>query len=120
MLKKGDEWHTMEERRGRRTKGHEKLARERIERLFNLAEEISDSGDDNEPKRLIELARLIGRRYNQRFNKSQRTKICRGCNSFLNSNNSRNRLSSNGWKTVTCLNCDSIRRYRIPKKSNSE
>ena len=40
MLKKGDEWHTMEERRGRRTKGHEKLARERIERLFNLAEEI--------------------------------------------------------------------------------
>ena len=49
----------MSKRVGRRTKGQEKLARERIERLFVLAEESSRKGDSNESKRFIELARLI-------------------------------------------------------------
>jgi len=99
-------------RAGRRTQGHEKLARERIERLFTLAEESSKNDNPEESKRLIELARLIGKRYNQRLSKSQRIKICRKCNSFLNSGNSKHRLSPKGWKTVTCLDCGSVVRYR--------
>tara|TARA_B100001750_G_C15474340_1_gene581616 strand:+ start:1262 stop:1588 length:327 start_codon:yes stop_codon:yes gene_type:complete len=98
---------------GRRTQSQEKLARERIERLFVLAEESSKSGDIEESKRLIELARLIGKRYNQRLNKSQRIRICRNCNSFMNSKNSTNRISSKGWKTITCLDCGTIGRHRL-------
>ena len=101
----------MSKRVGRRTQGHEKLARERIERLFTLAEESSKNDDPEESKRLVELARLIGKRYNQRLSKSQRIKICRKCNSFLNSGNSKHRLSPKGWKTVTCLDCGSVVRH---------
>ena len=103
----------MSKRVGRRTQGHEKLARERIERLFTLAEKSSKNDDPEESKRLVELARLIGKRYNQRLSKSQRIKICRKCNSFLNSRNSKNRLAPKGWKVVTCLDCGSVIRYRI-------
>ena len=106
----------MSKRVGRRTKGHEKLAKVRIERLFFLAEESSKSSNFNEAKRLIELAQLIGKRYNQRLSKSQRLKICRKCNSFLNSSNSRNRLSPKGWKVVTCLDCSSVIRHRIRQR----
>ena len=106
----------MSKRVGRRTRDHERLARERIERLFILAEESSKNGNPAESKRLVELARLIGKRYNQRLSKSQRIKICRKCNSFLNSGNSKHRLSPKGWKVVTCLDCGSIIRHRIQKR----
>jgi ribonuclease P protein subunit RPR2 len=101
---------------GRRTRDHERLARERIERLFTLAEESSKNGNLAESKRLVELARLIGKRYNQRLSKSQRIRICRKCNSFLNSGNSKNRMSPKGWKTVTCLDCGSVVRHRTQNR----
>ena len=110
----------MSKRVGRRTKGQEKLARERIERLFVLAEESSRTGDPTESKRFIELARLIGKRYNQRLSKSHRIKICRNCNSFFSSKNSKNRISSKGWKTITCLDCGKIVRHRFQNSENSE
>jgi RNase P subunit RPR2 len=98
---------------GRRTKDHERLARERIERLFELAEKSSKSGNS---KGLIVLARQIGKRYNQRLSKSQRIRICRKCNSFLNSGNSKNRISPKGWKTVTCLGCGYVARHRTQNR----
>ena len=106
----------MSKRVGRRTQGHEKLARERIERLFTLAEKSSKNENPEESKRLVELARLIGKRYNQRLSKSQRIKICRKCNSFFNSGNSKHRLSPKGWKTVTCLDCGSVVRHRTQNR----
>ena len=106
----------MSKRVGRRTRDHERLARERIERLFTLAEESSKNGNLAESKRLVELARLIGKRYNQRLSKSQRIRICRKCNSFLNSGNSKNRMSPKGWKTVTCLDCGSVVRHRTQNR----
>ncbi len=106
----------MSKRVGRRTRDHERLARERIERLFTLAEESSKNGNLAESKRLVELARLIGKRYNQRLSKSQRIRICRKCNSFLNSENSKNRMSPKGWKTVTCLDCGSVVRHRTQNR----
>ena len=93
----------MTKRVGRRTKSQEKIARDRIDKLLNLAMESSNDGDSDQSKRFIELAKLISKRYNQRLTKFQRLLICRDCNSFLNSQNSKNRLSSKGWKIVTCL-----------------
>jgi len=98
---------------GRRTKSQEKIARDRIDKLLNLAMESSNDGDSDQSKRFIELAKLISKRYNQRLTKFQRLQICRDCNSFLNSQNSKNRLSSKGWKIVTCLECGSVSRYGL-------
>ena len=109
----------MPRKRGRRSKFQEELARERIERLFVLAEESSNDGEIEESKRFIELARLIGKRYNQRFKNLQRVKFCRKCNSFLNSKNSKNRISSKGWKIITCLSCGYIGRHGL-KNGNKQ
>jgi len=100
-------------RGGRRTKSQEKIARDRIDKLLNLAMKSSNDGDSDQSKRFIELAKLISKRYNQRLTKFQRLQICRDCNSFLNSQNSKNRLSPKGWKIVTCLECGSVSRYGL-------
>ena len=64
-------------------------------------------------KRFDELALMISKRYNQRLTKNQKSQICKGCSSFLNSKTSKHRISPKGWKIITCLNCDTISRYKI-------
>ena len=103
----------MAKRRGRRTKKQEKIAKERIGLLLDLALKSSDEEKYEQSQRVVELALLISKRYNQRLTKSQRLKICRDCNSFLTSKNSRNRLSPKGWKIITCLNCGSVSRHVV-------
>ena len=103
----------MAKRVGRRNKSQEKIARDRIDKLLNLAMKSSTDGDYDQSKRFVELARLISKRYNQRLTKFQRLQICRDCNSFLNSKNSKNRISCKGWKIVTCLDCGSVSRYGL-------
>ena len=108
----------MPRRRGRRTSRQEKLARERISVLFEMAKSFSTNGDLEGSKRFIELARLISKRYNQRFTKAQRISICRSCNILFSSTNSRFRFSPKGWKVVTCLDCGNITRFKT-KDSDS-
>ena len=101
----------MAKRRGRRTKHQERIAKERIELLLELALKSSNEDKSEQSRRFVELALLISKRYNQRLTKSQRLKICRDCNNFLTSKNSRNRLSPKGWKIITCLECGSVSRH---------
>ena len=103
----------MAKRRGRRTKNQEKIARERIESLLDLALKSSDEENVEQSRRFVELALLISKRYNQRLTKSQRLKICRDCNNYFTSKNSRNRLSPKGWKIITCLDCGSVSRHVV-------
>lgn len=103
----------MPRRTGRRTKSQEKIARDRIDKLLNLARESSRDKEYKQSKRFVELALLISKRYNQRLTKIQRFQVCRKCNSFLDSKTSKNRISSKGWKTITCLDCGSIVRYGL-------
>ena len=103
----------MAKRPGRRTKNQEKIAKERIELLLDLALKSTIEDKFDQSQRFVELALLISKRYNQRLTKSQRLKICRDCNSFLTSKNSRNRLSPKGWKIITCLNCGSGSRHVV-------
>ena len=103
----------MPRRTGRRTKSQEKIARDRIDKLLNLARISSQDKDYEKSKRFVELALLISKRYNQRLTKIQRLQICRKCNSFLDSETSKNRISSKGWKQTTCLDCGFIARYGL-------
>ena len=105
----------MPKRAGRRTKGQEKIARDRIDKLLSLAMQSSIDEDYEQSKRFVELAMLISKRYNQRLPKAQRLQICRKCNSFLDSKTSKNRLSPKGWKIITCLSCGSVYRHNVKK-----
>ena len=103
----------MARRGGRRTKSQEKIARDRIAKLLNLAMQSSLEDEYEKSKRFVELALLISKRYNQRLTKNQKSQICKTCSSFLNSKNSKHRISPKGWKIITCLTCNSISRYKI-------
>ena len=103
----------MARRGGRRTKSQEKIARDRIAKLLNLAMQSSLEDEYEKSKRFVELALLISKRYNQRLTKNQKSQICKHCSSFLTSKNSKHRISQKGWKISTCLNCDTISRYKI-------
>ena len=110
-VKKRNQWAIVVKRRGRRSKKQEEIAQTRIDKLFNLALDYSNQDNKEESKKVIELALSISKRYNQRLTKKQRLQICRNCNIFFNSDNSRNRLSPKGWKVITCLECDNIMRF---------
>ena len=114
VLKKATNGPVVPRRTGRRTKRQEKIARDRIDKLLNLARKSSYDKEYEQSKRFVELALMISKRYNQRLTKMQRLQICRKCNSFLDSKTSKNRLSSKGWKIITCLDCGSIARHSLP------
>ena len=114
VLKKATNGPVVPRRTGRRSKSQEKIASDRIDKLLNLARKSSYDKEYEQSKRFVELALMISKRYNQRLTKMQRLQICRKCNSFLDSKTSKNRLSSKGWKIITCLDCGSIARHSLP------
>jgi len=60
----------------------EKIARERIQILFDLAKkEIRKKPERS--RHYVELARKIGTRYKVRFSKDLKEKFCKKCNSLL-------------------------------------
>ena len=118
VLKKATNGLIVPRRTGRRTKSQEKIARDRIDKLLNLARKSSHDKEHEQSKRFVELALLISKRYNQRLTKEQRLQICRKCNSFFDSENSKNRISSKGWKTITCLTCGSISRHKFENQKS--
>ena len=67
----------MARRGGRRTKSQEKIARDRIAKLLNLAMQSSLEDEYEKSKRFVELALLISKRYNQRLTKDQKSQICK-------------------------------------------
>ncbi len=87
------------------------MAKERIGILFRLAEKTFDES----PKmsnHYVEIARKISMRYNVRFSKEQRRRICHRCYSFLVPGaNCRVRLGGK-HVTVSCLNCGGCMRYQ--------
>jgi ribonuclease P protein subunit RPR2 len=100
-------------RRGRKPVWQQKIARERIQILFNLAErEIKKHPERS--RRYVELARKIGLRYNVRLPKDLKRKFCKKCNTILIPGyNCKVRLEKKK-KTIAiyCLNCNSV--YRHP------
>ncbi|MEW5759610.1 MAG: hypothetical protein AB1779_02455 [Candidatus Thermoplasmatota archaeon] len=102
-------------RKGIRTKLMISIGRERINKLFKLAESSALNRNFALAKRYVELARKIGTRYNIRLGKEQKGKFCKKCGSFLlQGYNAKTRIAR-GRITITCLNCMNIRRMNIRK-----
>ena len=102
----------MPRKRSRRPKFQEKLARDRINKLFLLFDSKNFSAQIN-PKKCIKFVKLIGKRYNQRLPSSYKIKFCRRCNTKFKSDNSRFRISKKGWRSISCLECGEIYRFKI-------
>ena len=77
----------------------QKIAAERIEILFDLAEKYFSKKPERS-KRYVELARKIGMRYNVRLSKPMKERFCKKCSALMTKNTME--LKSG---TVKCLNC---------------
>jgi ribonuclease P protein subunit RPR2 len=103
-------------RRGRRTKEMVRIAGERIDILFTLAEEEASSKNLIRANRYVDLARRIGMRYNVRIPGNYKRRFCRHCHSYLVPGaNSRVRLRG-GKITVYCENCQEYSRIPIKEE----
>ncbi|MHC1567063.1 MAG: ribonuclease P protein component 4 [Candidatus Syntropharchaeia archaeon] len=90
-----------------------KIALQRIERLFELAEESEEYCD-----RYVELARKIGMRYRVRIPKHLKMRICKHCYSFLvPGRNARVRLRGD-YIATTCLKCNKVMRRPYGKSKD--
>ncbi len=103
--------------RGTKPEWQKALAKERIKRLFEMADK-SFRKDPDRSHRYVQLARKIGMRYNVRIPREMRTMFCKKCYKYLKANiNSRVRTrSTQGAVVVTCLECGHVMRYPYGKE----
>lgn len=88
-----------------------KIAEERIERLFELADERMPERELAD--RYVELARKIGMTYNVSIPREFRKRFCHECHSFLKPGvNCRVRINSkNRTVNYLCRECGNVNRY---------
>ncbi|RLF16608.1 MAG: ribonuclease P [Thermoprotei archaeon] len=101
-------WRRLEVREAR------DIARQRIRRLFELAEEASRR-EPSLADRYVELARLISMRVKVRIPRDLRRRFCHNCGSYLRFGvNCRVRLAKrrSPHVAITCLRCGYV--HRIP------
>lgn len=89
-----------------------RIARERIEKLFNLAEKEFKTKPERS-KKYIELARKIGKRYNVRLTKEQKRSFCKKCNQLLilGKTSEARHDSKKKLIIIKCTNCGNIYKY---------
>ena len=90
-----------------------KIAKERIERLLDMAK-FNFENHSERSKKYVELARKIGKRYNVRFTKEQKRSFCKKCNQLLIQGKT-SEVETDPVKKliiIKCTNCGNI--YRNP------
>jgi len=89
------------------------IAKERIDRLFELAETAAQAGNASRSKRYVSLALRMGERHKVRA--SHKRTYCGNCLMyFIPPRNVRVR-TGRGRVSMTCLECGFITRYPIHK-----
>ena len=105
----------MPHRHLRAKKLNKAIAKNRIEKLFRMAEEKAFSNKLGLADRYVELARKISMRYRVPIPKEYKRRFCKNCYKYLQPGvNARIRLSS-GRLVIYCKNCG--RFTRIPLKN---
>ena len=93
-----------------------KIAKERINKLFDLAKEEAKTENFEKTKRYIELARKIATSHNISISKYKR-KFCKNCNTYFTSKTFRVRNQKKKLITThTCLVCGTVQRYPYIKE----
>ncbi|MFB6208394.1 MAG: ribonuclease P protein component 4 [Candidatus Nanohaloarchaea archaeon] len=91
----------------------DKIAEERIERLFKLARRRMDEGEEELADRYVELARKIGMRHQLAIPGELQKQFCSGCKAFLvPGKNCRVRIDSKkSTVNYECESCGNVDRY---------
>lgn len=94
----------------------QRIAEERINRLFNLADRRISEDRENRFKlanRYVEIARNIGMKYNVSIPEECRRKFCHECQSFLKPGfNCQVRINSkNSAVNYHCRECGEVNKY---------
>jgi len=96
-----------------------KIAKERIGILIRLAEVEAKKGMVKRTDRYVALAKRIGMRYNVRFPRHLKRKLCKHCNSFLlPSVNCRVRLTGS-TVSIYCFKCKKYTRIPYIKEKKA-
>ena len=93
------------------------IARERIERLFSLAEKAATEGDLKHADRYIQMVWAIKLKFRVRLSSYQKRLFCRQCLKFLAGTTGRYRTIK-GILEIKCLNCGETRRYPMQLRSS--
>jgi ribonuclease P protein subunit RPR2 len=106
-------------RRGRRPKWMIKIAKERIDTLFKLAEtEFADHPERSH--RYVEIARNIATKYNIKMPRIWKRRFCKNCQIFLKPGiNCQIRLGSSCILTK-CLECGKVTRIPYMKEKKEK
>ncbi len=87
-----------------------RIALERMEVLFGLAEKEALQSHAGRARRYVDLARRLGMRYNVRVPSAFKRRFCKECLAYLvPSVNARVRVGR-GRVVVTCLSCGAVQR----------
>ncbi|MEM7819818.1 MAG: ribonuclease P protein component 4 [Candidatus Aenigmatarchaeota archaeon] len=105
----------MAKERSRKKPEHQvKIAKERIQILFDEAEKVKVERPEL-AKRYVKLAKKIGMRFNVHIPKHLKRKYCKYCYSyFVFGRNATHRLKR-GIVNIKCLNCNKTIRYPYKK-----
>ena len=106
-------------RRGRRPKWMLKIASERIDILFKLAEE-SFHNHPERSDRYVKMARNIATKYNMRMPRIWKRRFCKGCNKFLKPGNNCQVRLMNSCVTIKCLECGNMMNIPYIKEKKSK
>jgi len=98
--------------RTKKPEWQKKIAEERIQILFDLAEKEFKKYPERS-SRYVELARKIGLRYNIRLPKETKRKFCKNCNTLLKPGLTSKIRFQNKTLTIKCVVCNKIYRYRV-------
>ncbi len=104
-------------RSSKKPKSWQKVAKERVKILLDLAAKEFKSNPDRS-KRYVQLAKKIGMRYNVRIPKDLKRKFCKNCYAYLIPGVTC-RVRTRGVQQaviVTCLKCGNVTRHPYRKE----
>lgn len=106
-------------KRGRRPKWMLKIARERIDILFKLADESFEKYPERSD-RYVEMARNIATKYNLRMPRIWKRRFCKQCNKFLKPGNNCQIRLKDSCVTIKCLECGNMVNFPYIKEKKDK
>ena len=92
------------------------IAKDRIERLFFLAEKAAVESDFDSADRYVEMAWKIKLKFRIRLTSYQKRLFCKKCLKFLVDGKTGRYRTEKGHLIIECKNCGDIRRIPIKTK----
>ncbi len=92
-------------------KKNKRIAKKRIEILFEEAKKAALEGELKRSDRYVELARKIGMRHNVPLKSKYKRRVCKTCYSYLHPSKTCKIRIKKGLLITKCLKCGTINRF---------